>query len=429
MYDYLRGIRHKSDGKIYLCNLKLTAVQVEKTKQPAIHGPAMGILLSLSLAHLFNDAFQSIVSAVYPIIKDNLGLTFGQIGIIALIYQICASVFQPLFGVMFDRHPRPWYLAVGTTSTLIGLLFLAYADSLYLVLIAVSFVGLGSSIIHPEASRLTHFASGGKHGLAQSVFQVGGNFGSSIGPLLAALIIAPYGQRYIVVFAGIAVISLLTKKPIVNWYKERIQTVREGKSVGHQVARPPFSRNKIIFSLSVLLILIFSKYVYTASLTNYYTFYLIEKFGVTTQQSQFFLFAFLFASALGTLLGGPIGDRFGRKYVIWISILGTAPFSLLMPHVGLLWTCILSIIIGLVISSAFSAILVYAQELLPTRLGLISGLFFGLAFGIAGIAAAVLGDIADEKGIEYVYNFCGYMPLLGLVAVFLPNMKPRRAKA
>lgn len=315
---------------------------------------------------------------------------------------------------------------MGTTSTMIGLVIMAYAGSVYLVGLSVCFIGLGSSIIHPEASRLTHYASSGKHGLGQSIFQVGGNLGGSIGPLLAALIIAPYGQRYMLIFAGIAVISLLTKSPITKWYKtnmtKKTDSSDKKKAVIHRVR---LTKNQIYYSLVILLVLIFSKYVYTASLSNFYTFYLIEKFNVTTQQSQFFLFAFLFASAVGTLLGGPIGDRFGRKYVIWFSILGTAPFSLLMPYSNLFWTCVLSILIGLILSSAFSAILVYAQELLPTKVGLISGLFFGLAFGIAGVAAAVLGNVADHRGIEYVYRFCAYMPLLGFVAIFLPNVKPR----
>lgn len=386
----------------------------------------MGILFALSLAHLFNDMFQSIITAVYPVIRDNLGLTFAQIGLITLVYQICASVFQPVFGVVFDRRPNPWYLSMGTTSTLIGLVLLAYASGLWMVLIAVSFVGLGSSIIHPEASKLTHYASGGKHGLAQSIFQVGGNFGSSIGPLLAAWIIAPYGQRYIVIFAGVAVISLLTKRPITRWYKERIEQIRQKTGAKEIVHRVRLSKKKIYFSLGILLVLIFSKYVYTASLSSYYTFYLIEKFGVTTQQSQFFLFAYLFAAAVGTLLGGPIGDRVGRKWVIWFSILGTAPFALMLPYANLFWTCVLTVIIGVVLSSAFSAILVYAQELLPTKVGLISGLFFGLAFGIAGIAAAVLGNIADIRGIEYVYRICSFMPLLGIVTAFLPNVRPQQ---
>lgn len=387
---------------------------------------AMGVLLSLSLAHLFNDMFQSIVSAVYPILKENLSMSFGQIGLVSLVYQICASVFQPVFGVLFDKNPRPWYLSVGTLSTMAGLTILAFSGAVWAVVVAVIFMGLGSSVIHPEASRLTHYASAGRHGLAQSIFQVGGNFGTALGPLLAALIIAPYGQRNILIFTAIGVISLLTKAPIIQWYRQNLGSAGRKKNAAQPVRRLRLSKNKVYFSLFILLVLIFSKYVYQASLYNYYTFYLIEKFDVTTRQSQFFLFAFLFACAAGTLLGGPLGDRYGRKYVIWFSILGTAPFSLLMPYVGLWGTCALSILIGLILSSAFSAILVYAQELLPTKVGLISGLFFGVAFGIAGIAAAVMGKVADVAGIEYVYRFCSYAPLLGLVAVFLPNVKPHR---
>lgn len=382
------------------------------------------IVFFLGLTHFFNDMFQSVVSAIYPILKDNLGLTFAQIGVIALTYQICASVFQPLFGILFDKKPHPGYLRIGTGSTLIGLVIIAYANSLPWVITAVSFIGLGSSIIHPEASRLTHYASAGKHGLAQSIFQVGGNFGSALGPLLAALIVAPYGQPYIALFAGVAILSILTKGPLTKWHKERIRISSNGKAPKEKIHRVRLTKHQVYYSLIILLVLIFSKYVYLASLTNYYTFYLIEKFGVTTQQSQFFLFGFLLASAAGTLLGGPIGDRFGRKYVIWFSILGTAPFSLALPYASLFGTCILSLIIGFVISSAFSAILVYAQELLPTKVGLISGLFFGLAFGIAGIAAAILGNVADHHGIEFVYKFCAYTPLLGFVAAFLPPVKP-----
>lgn len=381
------------------------------------------ILFSLSLAHFLNDAFQSLISAVYPVLKDNLLLTFSQIGFITLVYQICASVFQPLFGFLFDKKPSPWYLIIGSSSTCIGLILLAFAHSLFLVLISVAFVGLGSSIIHPEASRLTHLASGGKHGLAQSIFQVGGNFGSSLGPLLAALIIAPYGQKYILLFALAAFIAVFFKLPIFNWYSKQITRAKSGAKIIGNVQRVVLSRRSVIFSLCILLILIFSKYVYMASLTNFYTFYLIEKFNVSIPISQFYLFGFLFAIAIGTFIGGPLGDRIGRKYVIWGSILGAAPFTLLLPHANLFWTCVLSIIIGIIISSAFSAILVYAQELLPTKVGLISGLFFGLAFGIAGIAAAVLGNLADAKGIEYVYNICAYLPLLGIVTLFLPNVK------
>ncbi|MDR1224920.1 MAG: MFS transporter [Tannerella sp.] len=399
---------------------------VEGSVTPSTAQTSMKILFALSLTHLLNDMFQSVVSASYPVIKDSLSLTFGQIGIVAFIYQVCASVFQPAFGILFDRKPGTRYLSLGSLSTLAGLLILAFASSIYTVAVAVSFIGLGSSIIHPEASRLTHYASGGRHGLAQSIFQVGGNLGGSIGPLLAAFIIAPYGQEYMVVFAGMAAFSILCKRPVTRWYAGRIRTFGAGNADRETARKAGLTKNRIRYSLVLLLVLIFSKYVYVASLGNYYTFYLIEKFDVTTQHSQLFLFAFLFASAAGTLVGGPAGDRFGRKYVIWCSILGTAPFSLLMPHASLVWTCVLSIVIGFVLSSAFPAILVYAQELLPAKVGLISGLFFGLAFGIAGIAAAVLGNIADRQGIEYVYKFCAYMPLLGFVAAFLPDVKPPR---
>lgn len=388
----------------------------------------LSILLSLSLAHFLNDTFQSIISAVYPILKENLLLSFTQIGLITLVYQICASVFQPVFGLLFDKKPSPWYLIIGTASTCIGLFFLAYANTLLLVLVSVAFVGLGSSILHPEASRLTHLASGGKHGLAQSIFQVGGNFGSSLGPLLAALIIAPYGQHYIIFFAIAAFIAILLKYPIFIWYYRILKRIKAGVDIKATIKSNPLPRKTVIISLCILLILIFSKYVYMASLTNFYTFYLIEKFNVSIQHSQFFLFAFLFAVALGTFIGGPVGDRIGRKYVIWVSILGAAPFTLLLPYANLLWTCILTVFIGFILSSAFSAILVYAQELLPSKVGLISGLFFGLAFGIAGIAAAILGNVADTHSIEYVYKICSYLPLLGIVTIFLPNVRLHKIK-
>jgi FSR family fosmidomycin resistance protein-like MFS transporter len=377
------------------------------------------------LTHFFNDAFQSLVSASYPVIKDELSLSFGEIGIIALAYQICASVFQPAFGLLFDRAPRSWYLVAGSASTMIGLLALSLAGSLYSLMLSVAFVGLGSSIIHPEASRLTHLASGGRRGLAQSIFQVGGNLGGAIGPLLAAAIIATRGQRYIAIFAGVAVIAMLTKRTIIRWQRA---TGNARRVTGVAVARPraDLSRKKVYITLALLLVLIFSKYIYTASLVNFYTFYLIEKFGVTTRQSQVFLFAYLFATAVGTLLGGPAGDRVGRQRVIRASILGAAPFALLMPHAGLAGTCALSVLVGLVLSSAFPAILVYAQELLPERVGVISGLFFGLAFGIAGIAAAILGNVADARGIERVYDLCAYMPLLGIAALFLPDIRKRQ---
>jgi len=388
-----------------------------------VAGGTLPVLLSLSMAHMFNDMFQSLVSASYPVIKDSMGLSFSQIGYIALTYQICASVFQPVFGEVFDRHSSPWYLMLGTLSTMVGLLVLAFAPAAWALFIAVAFVGLGSSVIHPEASRMTHIAAKGRFGFAQSVFQVGGYFGGALGPLLAAVIVAPYGQRYMALFAIIALIALITKRPLVRWQRVHIRMARRPSAPPPVVHRVRLTKRRIYWSLVILLILIFSKYVYMASLTNYYTFYLIEKFGVTTRQSQLFLFAYLLATAVGTMIGGPVGDRIGRKYVIWASILGTAPFALMMPYANLLWTCVLSIFIGLILSSAFSAILVYAHELLPTKVGLISGLFFGLAFGIAGIAAAVLGNVADVHGVEYIYRLCAFMPLGGLVAMFLPNIK------
>ena len=401
---------------------KLEVMQ-EQSFPKAAESTAFRVLLALGLSHLLNDTLQSVITAVYPLLKESMALSFVQIGFITLVYQISASVFQPLVGFYLDKKPNPWFLPIGMSFTLIGLVVLAFSGTLHQVLFSVFLVGIGSSILHPEASRLTSLASGGKRGLAQSVFQVGGNMGSSLGPLLAALCIAPYGQRNIVFFALLALCAIIVMIPICRWYKRKLKALRLNKDGMKTEVMSPLSRKKTIFSLSVLLILIFSKYVYLASITSYYTFFLIEKFDVTVRDSQFFLFAFLFASALGILLGGPVGDKVGRKYVIWASILGAAPFSLIMPHANLLWTCILSILIGLILSSAFSAILVYAQELLPSKLGLTSGLFFGLAFGIAGIASAVLGGLADKFGIEYVYQLCAYMPLLGLIAWFLPDIR------
>ena len=401
---------------------KLEVMQ-EQSFPKAAESTAFRVLLALGLSHLLNDTLQSVITAVYPLLKESMALSFVQIGFITLVYQISASVFQPLVGFYLDKKPNPWFLPIGMSFTLIGLVVLAFSGTLHQVLFSVFLVGIGSSILHPEASRLTSLASGGKRGLAQSVFQVGGNMGSSLGPLLAALCIAPYGQRNIVFFALLALCAIIVMIPICRWYKRKLKALLLNKDGMKTEVVSPLPRKKTIFSLSVLLILIFSKYVYLASITSYYTFFLIEKFDVTVRDSQFFLFAFLFASALGILFGGPVGDKVGRKYVIWVSILGAAPFSLIMPHANLLWTCILSILIGLILSSAFSAILVYAQELLPSKLGLISGLFFGLAFGIAGIASAVLGGLADKFGIEYVYQLCAYMPLLGLIAWFLPDIR------
>lgn len=376
---------------------------------------------------MFNDTLQNMVQAVYPLLKESLVLNFSQIGIITLVYQMSSSIFQPIIGAYTDRKPQPYSLPIGMMFTMCGILSLAFASDFMHVLLAVFLAGIGSSVFHPEASRLAHIASGGKHGLAQSIFQVGGNFGGSIGPLFAAIFIAPYGRQNIGWFAIIALVCILFMLYISRWYKGVLLRVKETRTsqdyIEPKVNKPIASKRKIISTLLILLILIFSKYVYMSSLTSYYTFYLIEKFGVSIGQSQIYLFIFLFAVALGTFFGGPIGDRFGRKYVIWFSILGAAPFALYMPYAGLTGTCILSVIISLVLSSAFSAILVYAQELLPGKEGLIGGLFFGLAFGIAGIASAIFGKLADLHGIEYIYHIAAFMPLLGLVAGLLPNIK------
>lgn len=401
---------------------------MEQNKVQATTGITFRVLVALSICHCLNDTLQSVISAVYPLFKEDLGLSFAQIGLITLVYQSAASVCQPLTGLFFDKWPSAWSLPTGMSFTLVGLLSLAFANTLPLVLCSVALVGIGSSVFHPEASRLTSLASGGKRGLAQSLFQVGGNLGGSLGPLLAAVFVAPYGRRHIALFTILAFTAIMVMIPVGHWYKSFLLRLRkaEGETLKTSVCRP-LPMGKTVFSIAILLILIFSKYIYMASLNSYYTFYLIHKFGVSVQASQLYLFVFLIATAIGTLLGGPIGDRVGRKYVIWASILGAAPFTLIMPHVENLYlTTVLSFCVGLTLSSAFPAILVYAQELLPYKLGLISGLFFGFAFGVAGIASAVLGNMADRYGIEAVYNVCGYMPLIGLVTWFLPDLKKKR---
>ena len=401
---------------------------MEQNKVQATTGITFRILVALSICHCLNDTLQSVISAVYPLFKEDLELSFAQIGLITLVYQSAASVCQPLTGLFFDKWPSAWSLPTGMSFTLVGLLSLAFANTLPLVLCSVALVGIGSSVFHPEASRLTSLASGGKRGLAQSLFQVGGNLGGSLGPLLAAVFVAPYGRRHIALFTILAFTAIMVMIPVEHWYKSFLLRLRkaEGETLKTSVCRP-LPMGKTVFSIAILLILIFSKYIYMASLNSYYTFYLIHKFGVSVQASQLYLFVFLIATAIGTLLGGPIGDRVGRKYVIWASILGAAPFTLIMPHVENLYlTTVLSFCVGLTLSSAFPAILVYAQELLPYKLGLISGLFFGFAFGVAGIASAVLGNMADRYGIEAVYNVCGYMPLIGLVTWFLPDLKKKR---
>ena len=399
---------------------------VQNQEQP-VGRITFSILIALSLSHCLNDLLQSVISAAYPLFKEDLGLNFAQIGLITLVYQLSASVFQPITGIIFDKHPVAWSLPIGMSFTLIGLINLAFSDNLYWILASVFLIGIGSSVLHPEASRITFLASGGKRGLAQSLFQVGGNFGGSLGPLLVALLVAPYGRQHLIVFAFVALAAIGVMYPICKWYKSYLNRMKAQTVSVRKPVHLPLPMDKTALSIAILLILIFSKYIYMASLNSYYTFYLIHKFGVSVQASQLYLFVFLIATAIGTLLGGPIGDRVGRKYVIWASILGAAPFTLIMPHVENLYlTTVLSFCVGLTLSSAFPAILVYAQELLPYKLGLISGLFFGFAFGVAGIASAVLGNMADRYGIEAVYNVCGYMPLIGLVTWFLPDLKKKR---
>ncbi|MEI7037957.1 MFS transporter [Fulvimonas yonginensis] len=385
---------------------------------------AFAVLGAISFSHLLNDMIQSLIVAIYPILKSGFALSFGQVGLITLTYQLTASLLQPLVGVATDKRPMPYSLPVGMGFSLCGLLLLATAPNFPVLLLAAALVGTGSSVFHPESSRVARMASGGRHGLAQSLFQVGGNTGASLGPLLAAWIIVPHGRGSVAWFSLAALLAIVVLLQVGRWYRDH-HAVRGAARRRH--AAVTLSRGRIVGSLLVLGLLIFSKYFYLASLSSYYTFYLIHHFGVSVQSAQTHLFVFLFAVAAGSLIGGPVGDRIGRKSVIWISILGVAPFSLLLPHANLAWTGVLSVAIGLILSSAFSAILVYAQELLPGRVGMVSGLFFGFAFGMGGIGAAVLGQIADAHGIEYVYRLCAFLPLMGLTTVFLPELdRPRR---
>lgn len=384
------------------------------------------ILFTVSLTHLINDMLQAVVPAVYPILKGEFHLTFAQVGLITLTYQLTASLLQPFVGLYTDRKPKPYSLVIGMAFTLVGLVAVSLASSFVHVLLAVSLIGIGSSIFHPESSRVAHLASGGKKGLAQSIFQLGGNAGSALGPLLAALIVVPYGKFNIIWFSLVAVVGMLVLSVVSKWYKAHLVNRAAKQTHSSDEMSNKFTKKKIVFSLFILLVLVFSKYFYMASMTSYYTFYLMAKFHLSIQQSQVYLFAFLAAVAAGTLFGGPLGDRFGRKYIIWISILGVAPFTLLLPYVGLFWTGILSVIIGLILSSAFSAILVYATELVPGKVGMIAGLFFGLAFGMGGLGSALLGKLADQTSIEYVYKVCAFLPLIGIITGFLPNIERQK---
>jgi len=381
------------------------------------------VLAAISLSHFLNDLLQSLIIAIYPLLKGNYDLNFTQIGLLTLTYQLTASLLQPVVGIYTDRHPQPYSLVFGMGSTLLGLLLLSHAPSFPLLLVGAAVVGLGSSIFHPESSRVARMASGGRHGLAQSIFQVGGNGGTAMGPLLAAMIVLPFGQGSLAWFALLALLAMLVLFRVGQWYQSQHRQQAGNRARPHS----DLPKSRVVVAVGVLLLLIFSKHFYLASLTSYYTFYLMEHFGLGIQAAQLHLFLFLFAVAAGTVLGGPIGDRIGRKQVIWFSILGVAPFTLLLPHVDLLWTTILTFIIGFILASAFPAILVYAQELLPGRIGTISGLFFGFAFGMGGLGAAVMGRLADHYGIVTVYHLCAYLPLMGLITILLPNLRTRHA--
>jgi MFS transporter, FSR family, fosmidomycin resistance protein len=382
------------------------------------------LLGALSFSHFLNDMMQSLIVAIYPLLKGEFHLSFVQIGTITLTYQACASLLQPVIGVYTDKHPKPYSLSAGMCFTLVGIVTLAFAPNYRSVLVAAALIGAGSAIFHPESSRIARLASGGRHGLAQSIFQVGGNAGSATGPLLAAWIILPQGQPSLAWFAIAAVIAIVVLARVGGWYKR--QHIDRPKVSQVSAAIAPVSPVRVRWSIGVLVLLIFSKYFYVASITSYFSFYLIEKFHISVRSAQIHLSVFLLAMALGTLFGGPLGDRIGRKRVIWVSILGIAPFTLILPYVDLMWVGILTFIIGFILSSAFSAIVVFAQELMPGNVGAVSGLFFGFAFGIGGIGAAVLGGLADQHGIEFVYRICAYLPLLGMVAAFLPNIEHKR---
>ena len=386
-------------------------------------GTAWTILVMLSVSHMLNDTMQSLISASYPILKQAFALDFGQIGLITLANQLTASVLQPLVGMYTDKHPQPLSLAFGMGATLIGLLLISVAPTYGVLLIAVALVGTGSSIFHPESSRMARMASGGRHGLAQSLFQVGGNAGTALGPLLAAFVVLPYGRPAVAWFAALALLGMAILTRVGLWGRDR----RKARPTAATRPDNGLSRAVVIRSIALLCVLIFSKQFYLASLSSYYTFYLIETFHVSVREAQLYLFLFLGAVAVGTIVGGPVGDRIGRKAVIWVSILGVLPFTLALPHVGLGATAVLSVIIGLVLASAFSAIIVYAQELVPGRVGMIAGLMFGFAFGVGGLGAAALGELADRTSIQYVYLVCSFLPALGLLTAFLPKTGERPA--
>lgn len=401
--------------------MKLKSISNKLKGKPTMtEGTVYSILVICGISHFLNDMIQSIIPSIYPILKDKFGFSFAQIGLITLVFQMTSSILQPFTGLYADKHPRPYALSIGMCFTLTGLLILALAEYYWAILIAVSVVGFGSSVFHPTASRVTQLASGGRKSLAQSIFQVGGNGGSALGPLLAALIVLPYGQHSISWFAIAALLAALIMVRLGAWYKAKLQYVvkHPQKTTG---LNTNISQRAKYGALAILILLVFSKYFYTSCITSYFTFFLIEKFGVSVKASQLFLFVFLAAFAIGTVAGGMLGDKFGRKYVIWFSILGAAPFALAMPYVSLTWTIIFCFLSGLIIASAFSSIVVYATDLMPDKVGMIAGIFFGLMFGLGGLGSAFFGWLADRTSIEYIFQVSSFLPLLGIIAGLLPN--------
>jgi MFS transporter, FSR family, fosmidomycin resistance protein len=386
--------------------------------------PVYSVLGAISFSHLLNDMIQSLILAIYPLLKANFSLSFAQVGLITLTYQVTASLLQPLVGFYTDKRPQPYSLPIGMGFTLAGLLLMSIAPSFPILLAAAALVGCGSSVFHPESSRVARMASGGRYGFAQSLFQVGGNAGTSLGPIFAALIVIPHGQHSIAWFSVAALVAIVVLANIGRWYGRHPATKKKS---GARAAHPALSKQRVALALGVLVLLVFSKYFYLASINSYFTFYLIDKFHLGVQAAQIHLFVFLAAVAAGTIIGGPVGDRIGRKYVIWVSILGVAPFTLLLPYANLFWTGVLTVVIGIVLASAFAAIIVYAQELIPGNVGMVAGLFFGFAFGLGGIGAALLGNLADATSIAYVYKVCSFLPLIGVLTVLLPNIEGKRA--
>jgi FSR family fosmidomycin resistance protein-like MFS transporter len=413
--------------KITFASSKIIIVSIANSilenKSDVLQKTVFSILFSISFAHLLNDLIQAIIPSVYPILKQNYGLTFSQIGLITFAFQISASILQPFVGYYTDKYPKPFSQVYGMVFSLAGIVSLSFADNFYWIIVSVVLIGTGSAIFHPESARISNLASGGKRGLAQSIFQVGGNLGTALAPLLVALIVVPNSQKYILWFVVAAVIALGIISKIAFWYRDHL-IFRKHKNMSF-IDFHTLSKVKVKWAIAILLIVIFSKFFYSASLSTYYTFYVMDKFGLSIQQAQYHMFIYLIAYALGTILGGPLGDKFGRKYIIWFSVFGATPFALLLPYANLFYTDVLMIVIGVIISSAFPAIIVYAQELLPKKLGMISGLFYGFAFGMGALGSALLGILADHTSIQFVYQICSFLPIIGVICYFLPNLKKK----